>query len=94
MTTLGSAAISVAGLVKTFGAVRALAAADPSKEAGLGQMSENKSGPVNKPEQHDKDRAQNQRHRERTADELTDQSEAVSPTDQEAHGGRRKGRGK
>ena len=57
-------------------------------------MSENKSGPVNKPEQHDKDRAQNQRHRERTADELTDQSEAVSPTDQEAHGGRRKGRGK
>ena len=67
--------------------------ADPSKEAGLGQMSENKTGPVNKPEQHDKNREQSERHRERSADELTDQSEAVSPTEHEAPRGRRKGLG-
>lgn len=63
--------------------------ADPAKEAGLGQMSENKSGPVNKPEKQEQDRAQNELHRERTADDTMDQDEAVDPTDPAAHGGHR-----
>ena len=53
--------------------------ADPRKEAGLGQMKENKKGPVNKPEQQEENRAQNELHRERTADEVTDQAAAVDP---------------
>ena len=53
--------------------------ADPRKEAGMGQMNENKKGPVNKPERQEQNRAQNELHRERTADEITDQAAKVDP---------------
>jgi hypothetical protein len=53
--------------------------ADPRKEPGLGQVKENKKGPVDRPERQEQNRAQNERHRERTADEATDQADAVDP---------------
>jgi len=53
--------------------------ADPRKEPGMGQMKENKKGPVNKPERQEQNRAQNELHRERTADEATDQADAADP---------------
>lgn len=62
--------------------------ADPKKEAGLGKMTETSNTPVNKPEHHPKSDAQSEKRREITSDEVTDQSEAVSPTDRRAHGGR------
>lgn len=63
--------------------------ADPSKEAGLGQTSETRNTPVDEPDRHDHAREQSERRRERAADELTDQSEGVDPTDHAAHGGHR-----
>ncbi len=63
--------------------------ADPSKEAGLGQTSETRNTPVDDPDQHAHSRDQAERRREVNADELTDQSEGVDPTNPAAHGGHR-----
>ncbi len=63
--------------------------ADPAKEAGLGKVRETRNTPVNDPVRHEQDRAESKRRRERSADDETDQSEAVDPTDPRAHGGHR-----
>lgn len=59
----------------------------PAKEAGLGQMGETSNTPVSRPPQHNQTRQHREQHRELTADETTDQRDAVSPTDAAAHGG-------
>lgn len=62
--------------------------ADPEKEAGLGKLTETRNTPVPDPEQHNDARKQREQHREIAADETTDHSQAIKPTDPAAHGGR------
>lgn len=61
---------------------------DPKKEPGLGKMHETRNTPVNEPEHHPKSNEKDKHRRAINANEVTDQSEAVNPTDRNADGRR------
>ena len=60
----------------------------PEKEPGLGKVKSTDNTPHAQPDQHLQSRKASERHREKTADETTDQADSVHPADKIAHGGR------
>lgn len=60
----------------------------PKKEPGLGEMKPTDNTPVEQADEEMEGREQSERHRERTADDIMDKTDAVDPTSEGAHGNR------